>query len=231
MLVGALPPAVGKKLFGESWCIGLAVLLAATVSATACGVVNTTREKGLGSEGYYEFIEPDSWWRIQVPRRWTPARIELDGSVTQLAQKPPSASGSATSPLRDPLSTEVIYVFRPPDALDKCKALCPAGNVEELAVIARSRPENGVEETASVVLSSLDPNSLVSVVEVPCPNDLRCFSIALDSLVAHTRITFVDVPSQQRLYQIKTSASSDMWPDLESLFARSITSFMPLRSL
>lgn len=165
-----------------------------------------------------------------MPREWAPVRIELDGSVTPLPKKSRSTPLPAPSPLRDPLASEVVYAFYIEGSPDECEAPCPAGGVLEFAVFARPRLQPDPLAAARHSIDELSRTTRVTSVDLACPEGLECVAIEITTALTRTWVVMIDVPSQDRTYQIKASAPGEDWPRLEPTFRRTLAGFTPIRT-
>lgn len=205
--------------------LAAAVFVGVVLSACASQGLEGSLSRG----ALYEFVEPDGWWKIDVPRGWKPVRVELDGSVTSISGKDRKTPDPSISPLRDPLASEVVYAFQAGSPPGDCPGPCPSGAVRELAIVARTSRHPDFDEATRRTEIELGAGSALSRIDVACPEGLRCVGFELAAPLGRTWVVEVDVPSQERVYQIKASAPLDDWPRLEGMFKESIASFRPLR--
>ncbi len=194
----------------------------------ACGRPESETDRS--GQGYYEFVEPDGWWKIEAPSGWSPYRIELDGSVTPVSVRNRKVPDPAASPLRDPLASEVVYIFLPKEPDEVCEQACPSNDVYEISVVARRRRSEGIVEAAQRAIDSLAPSLPAAPADVACPDALGCSAFELSTPPSRTLLVLIDVPAQNRVYQIKFKAPYDSWPELEESFRTVLAGFRPMRS-
>ncbi len=190
----------------------------------------TQVRKGSTEGDWAAVVEPDGWWEIQVPRRWRFERIEVDGARTSLSVERRRRPDPASSPLRDPLAVEVVYVFSPPtESLDRCPQPCPAGALEELAIVARPAGDESPAQHLARALDAMYSGVDTAAVDVTCAEEVSCAAVELRSPLTKTLLVMARATNQARTYQLKASAPLESWPEIGPLYLRAISTFRPLR--
>ncbi len=201
-----------------------------SLTALVAAACDLPVRKGSTAGEWISVVEPDGWWEIQVPRRWKFERIEVDGARTSLSPERRRRPDPAASPLRDPLAVEVVYVFSPPtESQDLCPRPCPAGALEELAIVARPAVDESPAQHLARALDAMYPGVDTAATDVACAEEVSCAAVELRSPLTKTLLVLVRAANQARTYQLKASAPLESWPEIGPLYLRAISTFRPLR--
>jgi hypothetical protein len=196
-----------------------------TVLIAACQV---GRAPSAPTSRYALFVEPDAWWSVEVPSTWNAYRQELDGSLTSVPFGPRRTPLGTPTPVWDPLSTQVVYIFTPENASAGCPFPCPRNASPSLTIVARELLE-GAEGSPIAPKSEETPDK--DRVEFPCPGQASCTVRRISAGAVETLAISVPVPQQGRLYQIKVQAGTERWQSDRTTLEHIVASFRPLRNV
>lgn len=166
------------------------------------------------------FVETDDWWSIEIPANWQAIRIELDGDRTVIKDWATVPSDGAR-PMRDLHSTGVTYEFHEGPSCRECTV------TDRARVTVTAQPLTDMEARERELSASLQA--------APGIEDFRqrtfvcdsasCIAIAYVSQGVQIGTELRPAPSQQRLYELRTTVPVQRLEDFKSVFEHSLASF------
>lgn len=199
--------------------LALCALAALLLATSACAPTTDAPTESTAAQSV-RFVETDDWWSIEIPGNWQAVRIELDGDRTAINDWP-AVPSPETKPMRDLHSTGVTYEFHegPP-----CRE-CAVTDRARVTVTAQPLTDMKAQERELSASLQAAPNIEDFTKRTFICDGADCIAIAYVSQGIQIGTELRPAPSQQRLYELRTTVPVQRLEDFKSVFEHSLASF------